>query len=135
MSQGRNQHGHMHVQLTRNKKRRTELVHRLVAIAFLKKPDGKDYVNHKDYNPKNNCVENLEWCTQKENVLYSLPHMVKPHFCKTNSGEHHVNYRKGKKCYRVNFRVNGKQTEKTFRTFEEAITFRNVIYGEAEAAG
>ena len=45
-------------------------VHRLVAIAFLPKPDGCNEINHKDENKLNNTVENLEWCTRKYNMNY-----------------------------------------------------------------
>ena len=45
-------------------------VHRLVAIAFLPKPDGCYEINHKDENKLNNTVENLEWCTRKYNMNY-----------------------------------------------------------------
>ena len=43
------------------------LIHRLVAIAFI--PNEHDYpeINHKDENPKNNHVDNLEWCTSEYN--------------------------------------------------------------------
>jgi hypothetical protein len=46
-------------------------VHRLVATAFL--PDGgsRDQVNHKDGDPGNNALVNLEWVTNAENVLHA----------------------------------------------------------------
>lgn len=47
------------------------LVHRLVAIAFLKNPSKYKVINHKDENPKNCNVDNLEWCSQSYNMLYS----------------------------------------------------------------
>ena len=45
-------------------------VHRAVAEAFLENPQGHPFINHKDENPSNNCVENLEWCTPKYNANY-----------------------------------------------------------------
>lgn len=45
-------------------------VHRLVATAFLPNPDDFPDVNHKDENPANNTVDNLEWCTHKYNQNY-----------------------------------------------------------------
>ena len=47
-------------------------VHRLVALNYLDKPlEGQNQVNHIDGNKKNNCVSNLEWVTQSENLHYS----------------------------------------------------------------
>ena len=48
-------------------------VHRLVAMAFIPNddPDNKKEVNHKDFNRKNNHVNNLEWVSHSDNVKYS----------------------------------------------------------------
>lgn len=43
------------------------LVHRLVAYAFIPKIEGMNSINHIDGNPKNNSVENLEWCNHERN--------------------------------------------------------------------
>lgn len=45
-------------------------VHRLVALAFIPNPNNYPDINHKDENPANNCVNNLEWCTEKYNMNY-----------------------------------------------------------------
>lgn len=46
------------------------LIHQLVGKAFLKNPNNYTEINHKDENPKNNLVSNLEWCSRKYNVNY-----------------------------------------------------------------
>ena len=45
--------------------------HRAVALAFLPQDKERQFVNHKDFNPGNNCVDNLEWVSRYENFLYS----------------------------------------------------------------
>lgn len=63
--------GYFRVHLTaKNGKRKQELIHRLAAIAFIPNPFGLPQVNHKDENPANNCIDNLEWCDSKYNVNY-----------------------------------------------------------------
>lgn len=53
---------------------RSVAVHRLVGLAFIPNDDttNKTEINHKDYNRKNNCVENLEWISHADNVRYSI---------------------------------------------------------------
>lgn len=45
-------------------------IHRLVAKAFIPNPKNYPCINHKDENPLNNNVENLEWCTIAYNNTY-----------------------------------------------------------------
>lgn len=61
---------HLMVHLSKDGKVRKHYVHRLVAEAFIENPEGLPEVNHKDEDPRNNNVENLEWCTHKYNNLY-----------------------------------------------------------------
>ena len=66
----REKKGYMNVSLFNKGKKKNELVHRLVAKAFISNPNNLPQVNHKDENSKNNNVSNLEWCTQKYNNNY-----------------------------------------------------------------
>lgn len=72
--------GYVKVGLFKNKKQIHRFVHRLVAEAFISNPDNLPVVNHKNANPSDNRVENLEWCTQRENVLYSYRILNRGHF-------------------------------------------------------
>lgn len=57
----------------------------LVGTAFIDKPNNYEIfeINHRDYNRKNNNVENLEWLTHADNVRYSICH--KPDFHNENN--------------------------------------------------
>lgn len=66
--------GHQRVTLSIKNKRMRFAVHRLVAEAFIPNPNNYPVVNHKDENPANNCVSNLEWCTVAYNNAYNNRH-------------------------------------------------------------
>ena len=70
LHQGKNSNGYLLVVLYKEGKLKHYLVHRLVANAFIPNPNNYPYVNHKDENPSNNCVDNLEWCDAKYNINY-----------------------------------------------------------------
>jgi len=64
--------GHLTVALCKGKgKPKSMYVHRLVALAFLNNPESKRVVNHKNGNPKDNRLENLEWATHSENNAHA----------------------------------------------------------------
>lgn len=62
---------YINITLTKNGKKNTFNVHRLVAIAFLPNPNNLPYVNHIDGNKLNNCDDNLEWSTEVHNSNHS----------------------------------------------------------------
>lgn len=62
--------GRPRVELSKGNLNRKFLVYRLVAQAFIPNPNNYPCINHKDENPTNNSIENLEWCTHKYNMNY-----------------------------------------------------------------
>lgn len=62
--------GYKQIVLTKNEKRKSYKIHRLVAVAFIPNSNNLPQINHKDENKLNNDVSNLEWCTLQYNCNY-----------------------------------------------------------------
>ena len=67
----KNNRGYVTVALCRDNRTTHELVHRLVAKAFINNPFDKPQVNHIDGDNTNNRADNLEWVTDNENKAHS----------------------------------------------------------------
>lgn len=79
--------GYLIVDLYKNNHRKTLLVHRIVAMAFIHNPNNYPCVNHIDSNRGNCNAENLEWCTVSYNHKYSYD---------TNNRRDKMNWRHGR---------------------------------------
>lgn len=64
--------GYLRLRVTINREKRSYKIHREVARAFLPNPQNLPQVNHIDGNKNNNCVNNLEWVTNKENANHAI---------------------------------------------------------------
>jgi len=63
--------GYPVVDLYKDNKSSKQLLHRLLAIHFIPNPENKPHINHIDGNKLNHSLDNLEWCTHKENVIHA----------------------------------------------------------------
>lgn len=117
-----NGRGYLIISLAKNRKRKNFYIHRLVAQAFIPNPENKPQVNHKDYNKYNNKFENLEYCTQKENVAYSIIHMKHSRKRINKLNEQYI--RKKYNKYELTLK---KKYIGTFNTLDEAIKIRNKL--------
>lgn len=121
-----NGNGYLIVGLKVNGKRKNHYVHRLVAEAFCNRTLETAVVNHKDYNKYNNSANNLEWCTQKQNISYSASRMrhEKQKCRATNTGEKYIT-----QTVSGSFKVSIKKLHiyHSFKNLEDAIAYRERV--------
>lgn len=63
---------HLRAYLHRDGKTVGMLVHRAVALTYIPNPDDLPHINHKDGDPTNNNVSNLEWCDAAANARHAV---------------------------------------------------------------
>ena len=96
--------GRVRVCLWKDGREYTLTVHRLVAIAFLGTPEDESMtVNHKDGDPSNNMLSNLEWMSKGDNIRYGFTH--------------------GQYSTQKSIRIQIKDEERVFRSYAECDRF------------
>jgi len=65
-----NKNGYLRLWLYENNKKKYLYLHRIIATAFIDNSEEKPCVNHIDENKTNNDLSNLEWCTERENMIH-----------------------------------------------------------------
>lgn len=122
--------GYLGVALTKNKKIKHLRVHRLVAEAFIPNYDNYPIINHKDENPSNNCVDNLEWCTYKYNMNYGhRTEKFKKSIKGKLAGENHPFY--GKRAHNYGKALSKETKEKISKSLKGKRTGKdNPMYGK-----
>jgi len=81
-----NEKGYPQVLLYHNGKDYCKRVHRILAELFIPNPENKKQVNHKDRNRANFNLDNLEWCTAKENAIHSVLNGGRANWTRNNTG-------------------------------------------------
>jgi hypothetical protein len=107
----------------------TRLVHKLVASAFLTKPEGCTQINHINGVKTDNRLENLEWVTQSENQLHAYKLGLQPSRAGEGNGRAKLNDEKVtalKELYN-----SGKSIKEISKiTNINLYTVRQIIYGQ-----
>lgn len=77
---GKHPRGYLCVNLWRDGKQKTFLIHRLVAEAYIENdsPETKTFINHCDGIKTHNWIKNLEWCTPSENIRHAYDTGLQP---------------------------------------------------------
>ena len=118
-------HGRKKVSLCKNAKSRSFLVARVIASTFIPNPENKPTVNHRNQDPSNDCLSNLEWNTMKEQAANKkVPVGV--------TGERYITPQY--KGYKFQMRHNDTLTQKYFPTLAEAVAFRDEFIASSDSA-
>lgn len=79
--------GYCRITLRKDRKVKTVKVHRLIMETFSIINEDKECINHIDGDKSNNKLDNLEWCTHKENTNHAWDNKL----CISRNGKHRDN--------------------------------------------
>ena len=118
LKQSLNTHLYYCVNLYKDGKQTPVRIHRLLGEHFIPKVEGKDMIDHKNQNKRDNRLCNLRWVNRSENAI-NTGHKI------TNKlGEKYICFDKNRNKYMFQIKRDGKKHLKRFKTLEEAIKYR-----------
>lgn len=82
----KNHNGYLYYDFYNKTNKKRISIHRVVALTFIENTLNKPCINHKDGNPLNNHISNLEWCTISENTLHAT-HVLHTNKAPDNTGK------------------------------------------------
>jgi hypothetical protein len=117
--------GYLKVNLYFNGKSKSLLVHRLVAIAFIPNPCGRPFIDHVNAIRDDNTLNNLKWCTRKENQNNPI--------CRNRQKEASRTSIKKIKTYEINL-IKGRQKSVKINQYSKEGSFLKTFNSLKEAA-
>jgi len=109
--------GYWRIELWSDATRKHHMVHRLVALAFIPNPDGKNEVDHINRIKTDNRVENLRWATRSENIINTSTRTEHRHIYQLKSSSYQVQIYRNYKSVFYN----------TYPTLAEAVAGRDAF--------
>jgi hypothetical protein len=113
--------GYYQLTLYNNKKPTLFLLHRLLAKFFIPNPDNLPFIDHKDRNPDNNCLDNLRWVSHRDNQRNQSINS------RNTTGFQGVSFIKKYNCFFAQYDVGTKERKrisKRFYKLEDAVKWR-----------
>lgn len=114
--------GYERIQLCKNGKMKEFKIHRLVALHYLPKIEGKNDVDHIDGNKLNNNVNNLRWTTHSENC-----NNFKKTYKNNQLNHKNISYCKTNKRYQFKKTIYKKDHIKFFKTLNDALCYKYIF--------
>ena len=118
---GTNRAGYEYVVLSKEGKRKTHDIHRLVALHYIPNPENKPAVDHINRIRTDNRLENLRWATHSENQQNQSKRVD------NKSGHKYVSYIKSRDKWKFKKTINKKKTQKYFKTKTDALCYKFIF--------